>query len=312
MKRNKKNIQINIKSFIKFLAHISLFLVLVSGLWATAKAAEVDLVAPKEIVQNQTFTLEVVLGQPKEPVNAVSGSVIFDSSEFKLNKISDGASVVTLWLQKPETSKEGQVDFAGVTPGGLLSGKLFTLELVAQKNQELKINLQNIKLVSSDGSGKSFVGEPVSLKVNVSTGTPEIINKTELFVDNQPPLPFTIEVARTESIFNNQWFVVFNAVDVDSGIDYYEAAESFVESETGLVWEKTKSPYLLKDQTRKSYVFIRAIDREGNKTVATLKPLSEKNNGLDESIIYVIIGLIILVAVVILLRRKKQNVKTNK
>jgi len=59
---------------------------------------------------------------------------------------------------------------------------------------------------------------------------------------------------------------VFGTQDKGSGIDHYEVAESdnpFV-NEANLVWRRAESPELLQDQSGRSTVYVKAVDRDGN------------------------------------------------
>jgi hypothetical protein len=275
--------------------------------YQTANAAEIELSAPKEFGVDQIFTLEVKIGQLKEPVNAVSGTLLYDPKAIKVNKILDGGSVVSLWLKPIEIVEEGKIEFAGITPGGLISGKLFSLELLSNTEGLQNISLKSLKLVLNDGSGKAYAALDQEVTVNFNSSTVQSLIEASQPKDKTQPLPFEIQLGRDKTLFNNQWFAVFNAYDQESGILYYEAAESRNSSQDNLKWEKTVSPYVLKDQSKTGYLFVKAVDREGNNRVVGLK-LLEKKPILNKLVIYVIILLVIGVIFVIKRRFKKQNV----
>lgn len=287
----------------KFLIIFGIFFIFLNS----AKAAEIELGLPAEAAVDQVLTLNVNIGQLKEPANGVSGVLIYDPKTIKINKILDGGSVVSLWLKPIEIVSEGKIEFAGVTPGGLISGKLFSLELISSTEGLQSIKLQDLKLVLNDGSGSSYMALSQEAKVNfIATST----QNTTLALkpkDITPPLPFEIQLGRDRTLFNNQWFAVFNAYDQDSGILYYEAAESKSNSQEELKWARTFSPYVLKDQSKKGFLFVKAVDREGNNRMGVIK-LEEKTPILNEALIYVIILLLVGVIFVLVRRFKKQNV----
>ena len=65
-------------------------------------------------------------------------------------------------------------------------------------------------------------------------------------------------------------------------------------------WARAKSPYILKDQSRKSYVYVRAIDKAGNERVEMVKP--KKSTSWSE---FWWIYVIIITTITFLLLRKK-------
>ncbi len=93
--------------------------------------------------------------------------------------------------------------------------------------------------------------------------------KKELEKDNIPPEPFEIEIHQNPLIFEGKYFITFSTNDKQTGIDYYEIHE------IPPIWtlkttkpERAGSPYLLKDQSLKSIIKVRAVDKAGNERVA--------------------------------------------
>ncbi len=273
----------------------------------SAKAAEIELGLPAEAVVGQVLTLNVNIDQLKEPANGVSGALIYDPKTIKINKILDGGSVVSLWLKPIEIVLEGRIEFAGITPGGLISGKLFSLELISGTEGLQSVKLQDLKLVLNDGSGSSYMALDQEAKINFINTSTQNTTLALKAKDTTPPLPFTVEIVQDNTLFNNQWFAVFNAYDQDSGIAYYEIAESLVNTRDNLFWVKTQNPYLLKDQHRRSFVFVKAVDREGNETVMAVQPLIKSFNW-NNTYFYVIIFIITVLILLIRTKFKKQNV----
>lgn len=95
--------------------------------------------------------------------------------------------------------------------------------------------------------------------------------------DRTPPLPFEPVRDHVAELFGDDWFVSFVAQDMESGIERYEVAEwpgPPLNDTSGLAWEVTQSPHLLKDQSLMSSVYVRAIDRAGNIRLAVLPPVA--------------------------------------
>jgi hypothetical protein len=110
----------------------------------------------------------------------------------------------------------------------------------------------------------------------------------ELRLDKITPENFSLEIGRDEDIFGGNYFLAFSTVDKQTGIDHYEVLEmkpadfkavdgerSFLQKiedkamrrPVNLSWEKAVSPYLLKDQTLKSIIKVKAVDKAGNERV---------------------------------------------
>ena len=78
-------------------------------------------------------------------------------------------------------------------------------------------------------------------------------------VDSQPPQPFYLEVVRTPEIYDGLATLIFNSVDLTSGVDYFDVIEN------ERVVRVTSSPYLLKSQNPGLHkIIVRAIDKAKN------------------------------------------------
>lgn len=110
---------------------------------------------------------------------------------------------------------------------------------------------------------------------------PEGENWTEkttfrVMVDATLPEPFELQIGKEASVFEGKYFVSFSTKDNPSGIDHYELLEEqqkglFKPSQPG-TWKVVKSPYVLKDQSLKSVIRVKAIDRAGNERIAEFIP----------------------------------------
>jgi hypothetical protein len=82
--------------------------------------------------------------------------------------------------------------------------------------------------------------------------------------DKSPPEPFEMGVGRDPGIFDNKYFISFFATDRESGIDYYEVKEG------DQTFVRAESPYLLKDQSLRSTIKVKAVDKAGNERLTEL------------------------------------------
>ncbi|MEK7084460.1 MAG: hypothetical protein AAB932_04460 [Patescibacteria group bacterium] len=130
-------------------------------------------------------------------------------------------------------------------------------------------------------------------------------------VDTEPPDAFIPEFVHDPLLLDGQWVVVFEAKDKTSGIqryDVYESRRRYTEealAEESVPWVPAESPHVLSDQTRRSFVYLRAIDTAGNVRIAMLSPqypLAWYENAVAWSIVSVII--IITFGIVFAWRRR--------
>jgi len=237
---------------------------------------------------NQNLEINISLTVGEESINAISGEIIFPEELLEFKDIKDGNSIINFWIEKPHLKERNKIVFAGMIPGGFSNnnGLLFSLIFKTKKEGNGVIELRNVESFLNDG-----IGTPASLKLFQLAFT---IHKTGKLKqptsldDKELPENFYPEITREESMFNGKWFLVFTTQDKKSGIDHYEIFETrsfFIQkihhlffsnfSKTNILakfWEKTESPYLLKDQHLKSYILIKAIDRAGNQRIVVVKP----------------------------------------
>lgn len=205
------------------------------------------------------WTIMVRLDTEGENVNALEAHFTFDTNAFSVSSISDGGSIVNLWVEAPTFSNtSGTIDFAGVIPGGesTADGAIVAIVIVPKEtNATTSFTLISAQALLNDGRGTraklSVVSNPFPLVAGaVASST----------IDTQAPDPFTPEIGQDQSIFNGQYFLAFSATDQRSGIDHYEVIE--VSSPSS--WQVAASPYLLKDQALSSDIYVRAVDKAGN------------------------------------------------
>ena len=78
-------------------------------------------------------------------------------------------------------------------------------------------------------------------------------------------------------------------------------------SENDIIWNSAESPYLLKDQSRKSEIKIKAIDKAGNEIIYTIPPLKVFPYYLLYIFIPFLIILTVLIALIVLKKFKNRH-----
>jgi len=218
-----------------------------------------------------------------EDINAVQAHASFNPGDFTITGINDGGSIIDLWIEQPTFSNEsGTVDFSGIIPGGvdIASGTIVTLNILPRSGGiSTGFAIASATVLLNDGKGTpasvTTMSNPFVLTVLSSTTPPFVL-------DTQPPDSFTPEIASNPSIFNGEYFLSFSATDQGSGINHYEVLEVSTRGGNAVSsgWQVATSPYLLKDQTLESNIYVRAVDNAGNFRVVEVPAEHPVSGGL--------------------------------
>lgn len=280
-------------SIIRSLAAIAIFLASAN----VAYAAEFYLKANGDTAKQNKFIVDVYADAGRDQINAVSGTLRFSPNDLAIEEIQNGNSVINFWLEEPKPSING-INFAGITPGGWNGAKnlLFSIVFKAKKSGKTTIDFTNLEALKNDGSGSAATVSAVPLGLIISGN--DKINYSLTAPDTLAPESFIVDVGRNPNIYNNDWFVFFHTEDKGGGLDHYEIAESKSDKASDLDWQRAESPYRLKDQTRKSVVFVKAVDKAGNQKIEKLSPAPK------QVLNYWYLAVIILLIVLIFWRKK--------
>lgn len=287
-----------------------------------AMAAKLELNSPvSEIGTGQQFKIDLMLDAENEDINAVEGIVAFSPAILELKSVKDGDSIINFWIEKPNQKEAGRIKFSGIVPGGFRGilgpywegykpGKVFSLIFAAKSEGGGAVEIKNAKVLLNDGQGTPANVQISNFQFNIKdVGRPYINDVRRPDID--PPELFAPEVASNPNIFGGKWFLVFAAQDKISGIDHYELQETPGREPNKNNWHAAESPFLLKDQSLSSYIFVKAVDRSGNSRIVYLPP---KVSWYQKPIVYIPIIFIALIGVIIIWRwiRKLWRQKTEK
>ncbi len=240
-------------------------------------AAEIIARTPSGVGVGDAFTVSVLLDTEDERINALEGTLQYTRSTLVLRELRTGNSIVNFWVEQPSIDKPGSVRFAGVTPGGFHGneGEIFTLVFEAVKSGRAEISLQDGKAYRNTDDGIAFplVARIPAFAISEKGGGMSV--QSILETDKTPPESFTPMIATDQSLFEGRSFIVFATQDKGSSVDHYEVAERkgfpFALLRK-MVWQKAVSPFVLSDQSRMSYVYVKAVDKAGNERIARLSP----------------------------------------
>jgi hypothetical protein len=288
----------------------------------------------KEVKKNEFIIVPIYLDTQFEEINAVEVYVNF-SDNLVFRDYLDGKSVITHWIEKPRVVERSslhgrphvvapsahymasQITFSGIIAGGVSGRNLNLVELVfeAKESGIAKIEIyENSKVLLNDGLGTKTKLIALSQGFNILDieGKPEIKIK-----DNFPPEPFKIYIAKNKEIFNGKYYITFETKDKQSGIAYYEIIEKPINfiflakpDIKNLSFKKVESPYVLEDQSLRSYVVVKAVDKAGNERVEILYP--QRVLIFDDILMFIICLVILLVLMIFIIKFRYSRHKTTR
>jgi len=238
-------------------------------------AAELNLIShTQEINVGQQFQVDVILNTEGEQINAIEGKITFPRDLLELKKINDGNSIINFWIEKPKSAPDGQVVFSGIVPGGYNDnqGLILSITFLAKKEGSGLIEIQNAKTLLNDGKGTEAKLKIFNFQFLISKEVLTTQFSVPEIKDLEPPENFKPEITSDPTIFEGKYFLVFATQDKGSGIDHYEVLESRNQKIENRNWRTVESPYLLKDQKLKSFIYVKAVDKAGNERIAILAP----------------------------------------
>lgn len=291
-----------------------------SGLFAASMSFE-----PFSVVANQVkpFSTTVVLNTQSQSINAIDGTILISEQLASGITISDSGSVVTYWVQRPEWNAEKRtITFSGTIPGGYTgqAGILFTIIFAPRTGTEVT----NAAVIASANSYlNDGLGTPARVTVSsfsLATDGAAPVNQDisdQLFLDesrpdNIPPEIFSPQLARDDNVFDGKWFINFATIDKQSGISHYEIQETRSGRISPGNWKLAQSPYLLTDQDLHSFIYVVAVDRQGNERMIKVFPRQPltwwQRYNRDLAIV---VGLLIVIIVgVVVSRRRRKTLRT--
>lgn len=255
-----------------------------------------------ELHKNDVFLVKVGINTEGEYINALGVSLDFSKDILEIQDFSKGDSVLSLWVEEPSFSSEkGTISFSGGIPAGFQGWNGVLGAIIFKAKNEGAANLafnENSHVLLNDGLGTKAKLNAKSISFDVLAENiagnrdqwQEALKK-----DNVSPEPFDVKIGKDPLIFEDRHFAIFYTTDKQTGVDYYEVKEGKGS------WKKTDSPFLLEDQTLKSAIQVKAVDKAGNERIAEYKVAGEQN-------FYWILLVLLALSIIILaaIRVKKQ------
>lgn len=263
---------------------------------AVSRASEIEINAGSSNYDlKETFFVDVYLNTEFQNINAIEGTIVFDKNLI-LKETIDSDSFINFWIEKDISGESFQ--FAGIVPGGFrgTGGKLFTLVFETQNSGKTSIVLQNAAVFLNDGFGTREIVSVKQKEFIVSSKLSADFGEKNLFSsDVYSPESFKPEISKSDSLFDGKWFLVFATVDKNSGISHYLVKEAkfktlmFFKS-----WKIVESPYVLSDQSKTSFIAIKAVDKAGNEIIERVYPENPKPLVIKITSIFIAVFVVII------------------
>ena len=292
--------------------------------------------------RGDTVTLSLRIDTDEgECINTADVVIEYDAGVRAVD-VSRGNSILNLWLEDPAIDEENRtITFAGGVPGGYcgrIAGDPGLTNVIAElvfrspglaiggaANQSAMVKISEAsQVLLHDGFGTKAPLRVQDATITLLSTPGSSVTDTwldEIGSDQIPPAPFSITLARDENAFSGKYFITFNTQDKQSGIDHYEVMEEPIEEfnlfkwgAADAPWKVAQSPYVLEDQSLNSTIRVRAIDKAGNETIATLLPDEAiRSYSLERMVTLTVAGVTILIVVGLigyaLWRRKQQLIE---
>lgn len=270
-----------------------------------ASAADVrvyGVLTKENVAEGETVKIQLKLENKAKDINAAEIFLVYPKNFLNFSGANDGNSIINMWIEKPHEIKNvkcpaeiqacGVVSLSGLIPGGFSgNGLIAELAFKADKEGAAAIVFDPVKsriFLNSPASQRAdAVFEPINVAIS-GKGS----DGTVLVLDYFPPESFNILLDKTNTAFENKWFISFIAQDKGSGVDHYEIKEKFL----GLFgdWKAGESPYVLAHQSLFSVIEVKAIDKTGQERIEKAIPAR-----MAYLAIGAILGVIFLAAVLI-------------
>lgn len=236
-----------------------------------------------EFFVGDTIMVSVRIDSENKDINTVEGVILLTdpAGAVSLTTINTAGSLFSLWPNKPLPSENNtSVSFVGGSPGGLITDDaiVFNMALKLQKEGRVTLSPRNIGVYLNDGKGTKDTVIVDELTITVAPemdGVPITDDLGSILAqDKTAPESFDIALGKDPALFGNRYFIGFFTTDAESGVAYYEVQEgdgAFVQAE---------SPYALQDQSLRSLIRVKAVDRAGNEKVVEFMPAAPRDQRL--------------------------------
>ncbi len=265
----------------------------------------------KEVGANSPVFIGVFLNSDRQSLNAFEGDIVVSGDLTEISSVNEGDSIVSLWIEHPTLGADGHtIHFSGITPGGYTGdqGPLFTFVAQTADQGSVQFSTKNEQLLLNDGLGTAATIRQAPMTVSITKTIPVAV--PPVAEDHIAPESFTPVFSADPNLFSGRTFVSFQTRDLLSGVDHYQLREvppwySLARLIGKHEWSTIQSPAVLSDQTLRSFVSLKAVDRSGNEYVTTSSP-AHQIPVYENGILILSFGLAAII-ILFLWRKKRQR-----
>lgn len=246
------------------------------------QAAAISVKAEKDVVATgEEFPVLVVLDTRGQEVNSVKFTLTYAAEILEFQKVILENSLISFWVEPPAPAEKGKLKMSGVIPGGFsgTEGNIITVVFKGLQAGSTNFVVEDIQVLMNDQRGSEL--RTVCNESGITVSAAQVVAESQAensWEDNMPPEPFEVAVSKHENVFDGRWFLAFEAQDRGSGIDHYEVQETKTGAPADNAWVRTdRSPYLLADQKTRSYIYVKAVDKDNNTRIEMVNPPSKPN-----------------------------------
>ena len=290
-------------NFKKIILISFLFIFLVCAKNASAALVSVKL-SDQNINVGDTVSAELILNTEGKETNVIEGNInIIGAENIEIKDISTADSAINNWVRNPSVSSaNNDISFTGGAPGGFNGDeiRLFKIYFTAKKSGELKFLPSQINVYANDGKATllNIKLNDLTFNINQSIGLVKNEWKDTLKKDTQAPSDIRAEFGQDPSVYDNKKFVIFSAIDKESGLDYFEVKEG----DRSLV--RTSGAYVLQNQEMSEPLIVFAFDKSGNISRQLINQASNEEAPKTENHAWIAIIAIFILALLLIISFK--------
>jgi hypothetical protein len=233
----------------------------------------------KNITVGDTVSVDVIINTEGELVNVVEGDINISNNLdlIDIKELSSADSVLSQWVRSPSwLKKDNTISFIGGLPGGFnqKTATLFRIYFTAKAAGQIILSPNNVKVYANDGLATPIGVHFTPLNITINEQDSFLVEdelQAVVTKDFKSPTNINIDLGQDESLFDGQKFINISALDIESGVAYFEVKEGNRAS------IKTSNAYVLQNQDKLEPLVIFAFDKAGNVSKKILTPYSDAN-----------------------------------
>ncbi len=246
----------------------------------SAGAVSLYLVTDNETPTKTAVTVTIDTGATS--INTLAGKIFFTPTERECTVQSGASSIINTWINSP-ASNNGEISFAGIIPGGYTgTGSIATI--TCNSNNDISespvvLNPKDFEIYLNDGTGQ-LANVSIAKNQTLDQQVRQTLND-QIKTDQTAPEILALNIIKPENLSDNNYLLIFNIVDKQSGLTETALAtsnrkfnpETDQQKINSLHFINIYSPFVLPITEFQQYHYFKATDAAGNIKLARLDPV---------------------------------------